>query len=299
MGRIGLKEFKKQEQAKQEESNKSDKEFVSPLLKLPTLNKGEKFSFKVRILPDFNEDNTPRDMEDGLFFIKNMQHKGYWNKETKQNDLFLRCPVMFGKDCPLCSKGDDGKTLISKIYKLDQDVWKQVKRRTNFIVNVYVIENSEFPEQEGTVKRMYCHDKLIKALMDEMEDVDDPKDILNINKEGLTVKFVIEKTEWNEWTTKVLPTNKNNPALDISDKIDFDSFVKLDVLYDGFLDKMPDYIEWNNQFSEILENKTSGLGLKKIEPKIETKSETTVELKIDTSNNIVSSDDLKNLQGEL
>jgi len=172
---------------------------------------------------------------------------------------------MFGKKCPICSKpvGKD-KSLISKIYDFDYNIYKEMKPKTNFIMNVFVIDHTAMPNLEGKVKRLYLSKEVNDMLLDELFDDDDPKHFYDWDN-GNIIKFTIKLKDngYNVWSIKLLKQfdmKKTNIK-----KIDVPSLDELELFYSS---KLLSYVDYNNKVADILAANTQNFTIMK--EKVET-----------------------------
>lgn len=175
----------------------------------PELDKAGNGFAIIRFLPAPSDEDLP--------WIKRFQHgfkdQGGWYIEE--------CPTTIDKDCPLCKA--NGK-LVSEhggwdeTPQLVKNVVSKRKRNVGFVSNIYVVQDSKHPENEGKVflfrygKKIY--DKLMLAVKPQFEDESpiDPFDLW----EGANFKLKIRKVEGQtnydsstfEGVSQLLPTDK-------------------------------------------------------------------------------------------
>jgi len=103
------------------------------------------------------------------------------------------CPSTFGEDCPICqerfrlwNKGDEASKEESKLFA----------RKERFYTNVYVVDDPENSDNNGTVK-IYGYGRQIKKIIDEAIDGADKDEfggrIIDFTDEGCNLRIRVEK----------------------------------------------------------------------------------------------------------
>lgn len=88
-------------------------------------------------------------------------HHG-WMTEGKQYVSYL-CPSTYDESCPLCKKS----IAFWKSNNLQlQELSKKLRRKENWLVNMYIINDERRPENNGTIK-IFRFGKQIKNIFDE------------------------------------------------------------------------------------------------------------------------------------
>lgn len=148
------------------------------------LNKTGKFNALTRFMPPHVDDDLP--------YVKVLSHSfkidGKWLIET--------CPKTIGKKCPVCELY---WSKYNKNLERQPDDVAQFKSKINYWYNIYVIRNEDFPDTEGTVKKLRTGVKIHGKLMAKVKP-EDPNDTpINIfdYENGASFKFNVRLVSGN------------------------------------------------------------------------------------------------------
>jgi hypothetical protein len=75
-------------------------------------------------------------------------HHG-WKSKIDGGGIFQLCPNTYGQKCPTCNKSI---TMWRGTDPIQKELSKQIRRRQNWLVNFYVINDVKNPKNNGTVK---------------------------------------------------------------------------------------------------------------------------------------------------
>lgn len=199
----------KLEKTKSNKNFEEDKRFY-----YPELDKSKNGFAIIRFLPSPEGEELP--------WVKRYSHGfkdvGGWYIEE--------CPTTVSKDCPVCKANS---ALVSEHGSWNdtpmdvKTVVRNRKRKLQYIANVYVVQDSKNPENEGQVRLfkfgMKIFDKLMTAVKPEFEDESpiDPFDLwsganfkLKIRKVENMVNY--DKSEFEE-ASQLLATDKELEAV--------------------------------------------------------------------------------------
>ena len=166
------------------------------------------------------------------------QHHG-WMTSGGQYVSYL-CPSTNKENCPICRKS------IS-FYKSNNpflvDASKKIRRKENWLVNVYIIDDSKHPENNGKVK-VFRYGKQIKAIIDEATTGVDKdifgKNIWRLDSKGCNFRITCKpnsdkKDAWPSYTaSKFLPPSDLG-LKEAEIKAILDSTFDLTTIYDKML----------------------------------------------------------------
>ena len=231
-------EFKKIER----KSNTENKEI--PLFTFKSPGPGETTKFTLRVLPLIGVDGKVK--PDMTHFIKHIVHRGLKDSNGKFQ-LLMKCPRMFGDKCPICDQVSDEKALIAQAYEADpKGLYKELKSKTNFILQVLVIENENDPSLEGKIKRLYISHEVNELLLNEIFEYEN--DITNWEN-GFEVTFTIKQKEngYNGWSVRVgkkhsMTKTKLKPA----------EVESLESMYNSYQESTLDFVEYHNKVVDII-----------------------------------------------
>lgn len=153
-----------------------------------------------------------------------------WNSASDGQYVSTVCPTTYDEDCPICkerfrlwNKGDEQSKELSKL----------LARKERFYANVYVVDDPENPENNGTVK-ILGYGRQIAKIIDEAMNGDDSEEIggrmIDFSKEGCNLRIKVEKNKAgypNYDRSKFLPPSALPISLDdiIKDIHDFDNLL--------------------------------------------------------------------------
>lgn len=182
-------------------------------------------SYIVRLIPNLkNPERT---------FHHHVHHG--WTSVSTGNYVSCTCPVSRGEACPVCAERiklyrDNTEENKKKAYEL--------KKKENWLVNVYVIDDPKNPDNNGTVK-ILKYGKQIQKIIEEAMTGEDAEEfgpaIFDLTKNGCSLRVKVEKNEGGFPTyvaSKFLPA-KAIDGMD-ADKIKEvqDGIFELDKLFD-------------------------------------------------------------------
>jgi len=192
-----------------------------------------------------------------------------WNSESTGQYVSCMCPTTWGEACPIC-------TQRIKLYKEGTEEAKKLatilKRKENWLVNAYVVEDPKNPNNVGKIK-IFRYGAQIKKIFDEAIDGDDSEQfgpaIFDLTKDGCNFRIKVE-TNQGGYPTYISSKFLNSKAIEglDADKIEeiHNSIFELDKLFE---------ISSNENIQKMLVEHTSikvaGSVPTKSTPKIETK----------------------------
>lgn len=150
-----------------------------------------------------------------------------WTSATDGRYVSTVCPTTYGEECPICTerfrlwnKGDDASKELSK----------NLARKERFYANVYVVDDPDNEENNGTVK-ILGYGRQIAKIIDEAMNGDDADEVggrmFDFSKDGCNLRIKVEKNKAGfpsyERSKFVAPSSIAVSLDDVSDQIhDFD-----------------------------------------------------------------------------
>lgn len=142
-------------------------------------------TYIVRIIP--NTDNP----EKTLF----QYYMHGWNSPIDGQYVSALCPTTFGEDCPICN---ERFRLWKKGDEASKELSKNLARKERFFANVYVVDDPETEENNGTVK-VLGYGRQIAKIIDEAMNGDDAEEIggrmFDFTDEGCNLRIKVEKNK--------------------------------------------------------------------------------------------------------
>jgi len=144
-------------------------------------------SYIVRFVPNMKEPNRT---------IHKYFHHG-WNSHVTGQYTTTLCPTMVGDRCEICEKR-------MKIWQSNLDdetkkkLGKDLKRKENWLVNVFVVKDPTNEANNGQLKMMR-YGKQVDKIVDEAISGEDAEEfgarIFDLTKEGCNFRIKVEKNE--------------------------------------------------------------------------------------------------------
>lgn len=147
-----------------------------------------------------------KDVENSIY---EYAHHGFKSK-IDGSGIFQLCPSTWREKCPTCK---NSIAMWKSENPVDKDTSKFIRRRQNWLVNFYVINDVKHPENNNTVK-ILKYGKQIKAKYD-MATTGDDKDIYGtkiwrLDEQGCSFRI---KCEQNSESKEAWPTYTNSGFL--------------------------------------------------------------------------------------
>ena len=177
-------------------------------------------TYIVRLIPNVNNPEKT--------FFKYFQHG--WNNTSDGQYVSAICPSTYEEECPICS---ERFRLWNKGDESSKELSKNLARKERYYANVYVVDDPENPENNGTVK-IFGYGRQIAKIIDEAMNGDDAGDIghrmFDFSKEGCNLRIKVEKNKANYPNydrSKFLPPSALPVTLDdVASQIhDFDDLI--------------------------------------------------------------------------
>lgn len=142
-------------------------------------------TYLVRIIPNVDDPDKT--------FFRYYLHG--WSSTTDGRYVSATCPTTFEEECPICqerfrlwNKGDDESKLLSK----------SLARKERFYANVYVVDDPDNPENNGSVKVLGYGRQIAKVIEEAMEG-DDAEEVgarmFDFSKEGCNLRIKVTKNQ--------------------------------------------------------------------------------------------------------
>jgi hypothetical protein len=239
-------------------------------------------SYLVRFIPNVKEPKR-------TFY--HYYHHGWQSEKTGQY-ISATCPTTWGDRCPICEER-------IKLYRDGTEESKKLayllKRKENWLVNIYVITDPKNQENNNQVKILRYGKQVQKIIDDAMsgEDADEfGAAIFDLSKDGCSLRLKVEENEggFPSYTSSRFLTKKAIPGM-TADKIEevHNSVFELDKLFD--LMTYEDIAEMLNEHT-TLNVETNNASTKKTSSKSNTSN--TSNINDDDSNDDDSNDDDSN-----
>jgi len=161
-------------------------------------------------------------------------HHG-WNSSSTGQYVNCICPTTWGDKCPICSER-------IKLYKENTEENKKkaydLKRKENWLVNVYVVEDPKNSDNTGTIK-IVRYGKQLQKIIDEAMTGEDSDEfgpaIFDLTKSGCNLRIKVEMNEggFPSYTSSKFLSAKAIEGMD-ADKIKelYDNLFELDKLFE-------------------------------------------------------------------
>lgn len=190
-----LKKKMKEQREKLTSRGEKEKETDERLF-LPSLSKDDEENvIDIRFLPSkFGVDGVPKNVS------KLFKH----SFQLGNKNVYVACPKTIGKECPMCKRlewdpDDDRK----------QKVYRQRKAKLTYYTNVYVIDDKQHPENNGTVRILPFGVQLMKAIEDSIKEIQEDDGVtigmFDLFEEGATFRIRVKPQGINPKTGKPYP----------------------------------------------------------------------------------------------
>lgn len=161
-------------------------------------------------------------------------HHHGWKSKLDGTGMFLMCANNWGEKCPICTQS-------IKMWRSNDEIQKKaseaIRRRTNYLVNFYVIDNPNKKEDNGKVKIFrfgkQMHDKYLLATEGADKKYYGNK-IWKLDFSGCSFRIMCEATtdNKNKKDSKAYPTYNNSGFLP-ADEIEGMTPEKINAIYDS------------------------------------------------------------------
>lgn len=150
-----------------------------------------------------------------------------WNSPVDGRYVSTVCPTTYEEECPICT---ERFRLWNKGDEASKELSKNLARKERYYANVYVIDDPENEENNGTVK-ILGYGRQIAKVIDEAMTGDDADEIggrmFDFSKEGCNLRIKVEKNKAGyptyERSKFVSPSDISVSLEDIADQLhDFD-----------------------------------------------------------------------------
>lgn len=150
-----------------------------------------------RLIPNLN------DIKNSIW---EYHHHGFKSKVKQDFSFFFLCPSTFGERCPICTQS-------IKMWKSgnpkDMEESKLIRRRTNTLVNFYIISDLKDPTNNGTVKILRYGQQIgtkIKLATEGDDKETYGQRVWRLDKEGCSFRIkteLVSKSKEESWVTYI------------------------------------------------------------------------------------------------
>ena len=139
-------------------------------------------TYTVRIIPNV-EDPTNT-------FFKYYLHG--WNSPKDGHYVSTVCPTTYDEECPICA---ERFRLWNTGEDASKDLSSKLARKERYYINVYVVDDPVYPENNGTVK-ILGYGRQIATIIEEAMTEDEDEiggRMMDFSKEGCNLRIKVEK----------------------------------------------------------------------------------------------------------